>query len=335
MMRSRLGLALIVAARLAAGAAPDHDRDGLPDSLEQHLLDRFAPELILSAGECDDAPAEMAPGTDHPVVRFRNGTVYGQAFRQSGGRIELHYFHLWGRDCGRAGHLLDAEHVSVLVEAARPDAPARNWRARYWYAAGHEGTICDRSTGAAAAAIAATEHGASVWVSSGKHASYLDSGYCSWGCGADRCAPGGRRLRPRHVVNLGERRAPLNGATWIESARWNLGLKMGSDFSPAVLAVLDRSAGVKLLWPELRPAQSILMAGSEVGAALAESGRRTGESLRLTDAETSQSLALTVEKTGRALRRSAEGVRRFLGYGERANTGSVARPPATGTARKQ
>ena len=156
-----------------------------------------------------------------------------------------------------------------------------------------------------------------MWVSGGKHASYLEAGFCSWGCGADRCTPGGRGLRARRIVNLGERGAPLNGAVWTGSGEWNLGFKLGSDFSPALLAALDRSAGVKLLWPELRPAQSVLMAGSEIGAALAESGRRTSVALGLADYETTGALAMSAEKTGQALRRSALGVARFLGYRER------------------
>ncbi len=289
---------------LLAGNRQDLDRDGVPDKLEQALLERFAPELVLSGEECDGLPAELTAGTRDPVVLARNGVLYGQAFRQRGRFIELHYFHLWGRDCGRVGHALDAEHVSALIEADRPDAPAKHWKARYWYAAGHEGTVCDRSHGARAASLLAVDRGPRVWVSAGKHASYLDEAWCSWGCGADRCAVNGRRWRPSRIINLGEHGAPLNAATWVESRRWNLGTKLGSDFSLSLLADLDRSSGVMLLWPALRPAQSVLMAGGEVGAAL-----------RLADNETSAALAMSLEKTGRALKRSAEGVARFLGHG--------------------
>ena len=306
------------AALLLAGSKPDLDRDGVPDKFEQALLERFAPELVLSPGECDGLPAELAAGERHPIVRERNGTLYGQAFRHAGGFIELHYFHLWGRDCGRAGHALDAEHVSALLAADRPDAPAAKWRARYWYAAGHEGTVCDRGTGARAAALLAVERGPRVWVSVGKHASYFDAAWCSWGCGADRCALDGRLWRARQIVNIGERGAPLNGAAWVESRRWNMRDKLRGDFRAEFLAAMDRSAGIVLLWPGLRPAQSVLMAGGEVGAALAESSRRTSAALRLADAETGEALAASVEKTGRALKKSAEGVARLLGYGRRA-----------------
>ena len=148
---------------LLAGNRQDLDRDGVPDKLEQALLERFAPELVLSGEECDGLPAELTAGTRDPVVLARNGVLYGQAFRQRGRFIELHYFHLWGRDCGRVGHALDAEHVSALIEADRPDAPAKHWKARYWYAAGHEGTVCDRSHGARAASLLAVDRGPRVW----------------------------------------------------------------------------------------------------------------------------------------------------------------------------
>jgi hypothetical protein len=257
-----------------AAAKPDLDRDGLPDQLEQALLDRFAPELILAAGECDLAPAEMTPGFKDPVALARNGVIYGQAFRKNARTIELHYFHLWTRDCGRAGHALDAEHVSALLEAPRPDAPAKRWQARYWYAAGHQGTVCDSSSGARAAALNATTHGPRVWIAAGKHASYLDAAACAGGCGADRCSSDGARWKPRRIVNLGERETPLNGARWIASRRWNLASKLGTDFPDSLCASLDASPGITRLWPALGPAQSILMLGGELGAAAIGVARR-------------------------------------------------------------
>lgn len=315
MTRFWAALLLMAAAAGSMGARTrDDDRDGVADKLEQSLLDRFAPEFVLSDAECDGLPAELARGSRDPLVASRNGTVYGQAFAlppgdRPGAFLELHYFHLWGRDCGRAGHALDVEHVSVLLEAPRADAPAREWHARYWYAAGHEGTVCDRSTGARAEVIRAADRGARIWVAAGKHASYLDPAWCSWGCGADRCAAvTAKGWRPRKIVNLGERGAPLNGAAWIDSPRWALRAKLSSDFRPELISAMDKSPRPFLLWPELRPAQGFLMAGSEVGAALLESGRRTGAALGLANSATG-------EAVGAALKRSARGVARFLNRG--------------------
>lgn len=315
---------VLLAAAVAAAPVPaaartrDDDRDGVADKLEQSLLTRFTPEFVLSAAECDGMPAELARGTPDPLVTLRNGTIYGQAFAlpqggRSGAFLELHYFHLWGRDCGRAGHALDVEHVSVLLEAPHADAPARQWRARYWYAAGHEGTVCDRSTGARAEVIQAVDRGARIWVAAGKHASYLDPSWCSWGCGADRCASAAAAgWRPRRIVNLGERGAPMNGATWIDSPRWGLRHKLSSDFHPELISAMDKSPRPFLLWPELRPAQGFLLAGSELGAALLQSGRKTSAALGLANSATGEALGASMDRTGQALKRSAQGVARFL-----------------------
>ena len=178
-IRSRICLVLAVCAILCGVLAPgnasaqspasrpdnrpDLDRDSLPDRLEQALLERFSPTLLLARGECDDAPASFVPFLPEPRVRAKDGTLYGQAFAIAplNGRpqIELHYFHLWSRDCGRLGHLLDAEHVSAIVSAPALDAPATAWVADLWYAAAHEGSACDASSGARATAIAATDSG--------------------------------------------------------------------------------------------------------------------------------------------------------------------------------
>src|SRR5262245_61803282 len=126
----------------AFAADDDHDKDGLPDDFEQELLVKFAPTFMLSVDECDDKPAEFMPGSSIPEVIAKNGTVYGQVF-QTGTFLEIHYYHLWSRDCGRLKHALDVEHVSALVEAD-------GLKARYWYAAAHENTLCNASTGASA-----------------------------------------------------------------------------------------------------------------------------------------------------------------------------------------
>jgi hypothetical protein len=253
-----------VAATAAANA--DRDRDGLSDQLEQALLDRFAPTLLLARGECDVAPASFQPFASQPRVRAKDGTLYGQAFPlpPAGGRaqIELHYFHLWARDCGRLGHDLDAEHVSAIVAAPSRDSGPRDWVADAWYAAAHEGSACDASSGALASALGAQASGPRVFVSRGKHASYFDRGQCKWGCGGDECGDDAV-IVPRTVINIGELSAPLNGASWVHSRRWPLAAKLTSDFDPARRASLESSDGdhIVSLMMHLRAAQAPLLAG--------------------------------------------------------------------------
>ena len=246
-------------------AAQDLDRDGVPDSLEQTLLEKFAPTLLLARGECDGLPASFTPLSTDPRVRAKDATLYGQAFRVagSGGRvaIELHFFHLWANDCGRLGHDLDVEHVSAIVSASRLDAPPFAWIAEAWYAAAHEGSACDASSGAHARVIAAETAGPRVFVSRGKHASYFDRGQCKWGCGGDECGDD-RAIIPSRIVNIGEFAAPLNGATWTRSRRWQLAEKLGSDFDPALRARLETTTDhVVPLMQHRRAPQSPVLAG--------------------------------------------------------------------------
>src|SRR5882724_6773745 len=173
-------MSLLLASSLAlqtqTPAVTDLDRDGIPDELEQSLLEKFRPTLLVSAHDCDVSPAEFLEGSKSATAVRRNGTIYGQVFRpqvalSSGTTLEVHYYHLWSRDCGRMSHPLDAEHVAVLVRADHLQNPPPDWKAVYWYAAAHESTICDRSTTAAASMLGAEDKGATVWISWGKHAS--------------------------------------------------------------------------------------------------------------------------------------------------------------------
>lgn len=257
---------MIFVAVAMPAAAQDLDRDGVPDRLEQVLLDRFTPTLLLARGECDSAPASFVPFMKDPLVRAKDGTLYGQAFRDPDSndrvRIELHFFHLWSRDCGRLGHDLDAEHVSAIVSAPHMDSPALDWRAELWYAAAHQGSACDASSGAQAGRVDAETRGPRVFVSKGKHASYFDRGQCKWGCGGDECG-NDRVIVPTTVINIGEADAPMNGALWVHSERWPLGEKLGSDFSPALRARLDADGAKKVvpLMQHLRAPQAPVLAG--------------------------------------------------------------------------
>jgi hypothetical protein len=310
---------LLCASLLWAGpvAAQDHDRDGLPDWLEQALLERFAPTLVLSAGECDGQPATMMPGVPDPLVIDRNGTIYGhvalRSERPDRVEVEIKYFHLWGRDCGRPSHALDIERVSALIHASRLEAPAGEWEADYWYAAAHEGTVCDASSGAAAEALRATGVGPYVYVSRGKHASYLNRGHCKWGCGSDLCDPGPPSPRAA-VVNLGEPNAPLNGATWLESDRWSLIDKLGTDFDPGRRARFDREppAGVVALQVSRRPIQAPILGGDTGLDALILAGKTATLSLDATADATATAVEATGQAIGTAAGKTLRGIAWFL-----------------------
>lgn len=313
--------ALLLAALGLAGAAvpagaQDLDHDGLPDLFEQALLDRFRPTLVLSADECDVRPARFEPGQRDPQLADRDGTLYGQVTprqRSADGRleVELKYFHLWARDCGRPSHALDVEHVSAL--ATGPGLQPEGWEAAFWYAAAHQGTICDASSGAPASAVGAAIAGPTVYVSRGKHATYLDRGHCKWGCGSDSCDPG-ERLSGNRVINLGEPDAPLNGTEWIRSRRWKLAEKMRSDFDPATRASLDSAHPFEVLALKLgfRAHQAPILGGDTGLDALVAGADAAGLAVTRTGQATVGAVKKTTNAVGRSLANAARGVARFL-----------------------
>lgn len=301
LLRAVLVLSLPLAAQTL-----DLDRDGLDDALEQALIGQFAPTLLLSAKECDSQPAEFRPGAARPQVAARNGTIYARVAPHGPRSVEVQYFHLWARDCGRFGHDLDVEHVSALL--IQRDG---RWLAEAWYTAAHEGTMCDASAIARASALDARDRGPSVWVSRGKHASFLTQGACKWGCGGDVC-DSGRTLRPSKLVNLGEPGAPLNGTIWAASPQWPLLAKFRPDFTPDRLALLANSPGPVAVNAHLRPTQSIVLAGDTTADALEIGGSHTNAALETASRETDSALATAADKTGRALDKAASATGKSL-----------------------
>lgn len=289
---------LLLALALAAPPpAADLDRDSLDDATEQTLLEEFLPRFYLSKGECDLAPAEFDSRSAEPRLLARNGVIYGQAFPVASAdgsrRVELHYHHLWSRDCGRGGHPLDAEHVSALVSES-----SGRWRADYWLAAAHEGTVCDRGM----ARPAGVEARAEVWISARKHASFLSAAECNrGGCGGDSCLDP-RKLTVPRVVNLGQPGALMPGMRWAASPQWQLLTKMGPDFSPPLLARLDAADGLVPTAASVRGVHTTLAVGNKPVTALDTAAAKTGSAL---DASASG--------TGNFLKRAARGVGRFLG----------------------
>lgn len=332
-----LAIALLLVANLAScvllhsqpndatNSTRDSDQDGISDSLEAELLAEFIPTFMVSRTDCSIMPAQFAPATSKPTVIADDGTIYGQAFpRKSGAQeIELRYYHLWRKDCGELGHDLDTEHVSALIQVGKNANPAI---ALYWYVSAHEDTICDASHLTRAAIVGAQGHGPTVWVSRGKHASFLSEDLCVHGCGGDRCSQM-EPLKVRTIVNLGEADAPMNGIAWLHSPNWPLQSKMRrSDFTDVRLARITKSPRTDVVWanPSKRPAQAAIL-GLNAGMGGAATGARaTDTALVVTNDSTSSALDAASSKTGdalgkssrnlwRALRKSAKNAGRFLG----------------------
>lgn len=285
----------------------DADRDGVSDSLEASLIERFRPFFHVSETDCAELPAEFEAFSVEPRVRARNATLYARVSpSRTDSALEIHYYHLWERDCGPLSpHDLDVEHVSALVAQ---DATGE-WRARYWYAAAHEDTLCDTSNAARAEAVGAVASGPDIWISRGKHASYLSRELCGQrGCGVDDCrdmVP--LPLEDARLTNIGERGTPLSGSTWMASRDWKLEEKLGSDFDPELVAQLESSEDPEKVLARVnghwRATQFSLSIGGDALGALGQAGNHGGGSLVEAEQQTESALGKTFRAVGRALGR--------------------------------
>jgi hypothetical protein len=305
-------------------AAVDSDHDGMSDALEQALLIQFAPRFMVDRHDCAEMPAQFAPNLETPTLKAADGTIYGQVFlaKSSGGDLptaEIHFYHLWRSDCGPYGHPLDAEHVAVLVSASDRNLDSARWKAIYWFAAAHEKTVCDVSQITRASTLHAEENGARVFVSPGKHASYLNQKLCQAGCGADKCVDM-VALPPGRIINLGEAGHPMNGSLFIASSAWPLIDKMSNtNFPPEPLARLNQMPDTDIAWFNAgrHPAQGIIADSSSTKQAIAGGASHTTSSLSKAGASTGVAISVAQDDTGSALQKSYSATKHALGTSAR------------------
>jgi hypothetical protein len=306
----------------AAPTAADSDHDGLSDNVEQALLQQFAPTFVVGRNDCSNVPAEFQAGNLIPSVTQEDGTIYGQAFLSKSyppdhPTAELHFYHLWARDCGPHGHHLDTEHVAVLIRASDSDFASAKWKAVYWYAAAHENTLCDASQIVRASTVHAEENGAKVWISPGKHASFLNETLCQHGCGADKCFEPNMVALPAHgIINLGEVDHPMNGSVFISSREWPLSEKMSSsNFPPDVVARLERLPDSDIAWYNAgrHPIQPVLAAGASTEQAIGTGGHNTTAALSTAGNSTDTAISVAADSTGNALDKSYRSTKHALG----------------------
>jgi hypothetical protein len=284
------------------------------------LLVQFSPSFLIGSHDCAGVPAEFKTNLATPLVTERNGTIYGQVSLVKGSSakhpaVEIHYYHLWETDCGKHGHPLDSEHVSVLLRASNSDLETASWKAAYWYAAAHESTVCDVSQIARAATLGSVDGGIKIWISPGKHASYFNETLCRAGCGAERCEIM-KPLVTTALINLGEPGSPMSGATFVNSPQWPLLGKMTtSNFPAETLARVDSLPESDIAWvnPGKHPAQRIIADSSAVEDRVAGSGQDATGAVSGAGDSTRNALGTSYENTKHALGRTVRAVGRALG----------------------
>lgn len=311
MVLSLLLLSTAVLVNTASGQHPattqniDSDRDGISDAQEQFLLESFRPVFMISRTDCAIRPSKFEAGREDPKSLAEDGTIYGQVFPVPGNRIEIHYYTLWRADCGRMKHALDAEHASVLISME----PGAQPKELYWFAAAHEKTACEMSSGGRAEALTMGGNHPKIWSSSGKHALFLRKDMCGHGCGADSCKDDVELSESGPVINIGELDWPMNGASWVKSASWPLADKMDSDFSGDVLSRLETSPADSIT--TVRGSRAVRGAIDGADAALdggATGAHHTGAALDTADDHTSRSLDTAARATRRALKRAWQSI---------------------------
>jgi hypothetical protein len=203
----------------------------------------------------------------------------------------------------------------VLVRASDSDLSSAKWKAFYWYAAAHENTVCDASQIARASTLQAEVHGAKVWISPGKHASFLNETLCQRGCGADRCEAM-VALLPGKLINLGEIGHPMNGSLFIRSTAWPLASKMANtNFPEGPVARLNELPETDISWFNAgrHPAQGVIAISSTTEEAIANSGQNTTSAVSIAGDSTGTAISTAGGSTGNALQKSYRNTKHALG----------------------
>lgn len=219
----------------------DNDHDGMDDRLEQKLLNKFMPVVIMFSDESCPGPALDGTGDTNLIVE-RISPYPGQYTRSSSldsvlihpvpvvaakhlyagliwynPFIMVHCVVLYGQDCGALGHTADVEGFHFSLKYIGPDTLAgwmydtimTNWMGVTIQSISHDATLCQHiETRPYKSALFPTGVD-TVYASPDKHGNYLTIGDCN---GSFICNPGcnNTQIRKHTVnVNIGEPTASL------------------------------------------------------------------------------------------------------------------------------
>ncbi|MBI4362237.1 MAG: hypothetical protein HY558_03595 [Euryarchaeota archaeon] len=245
----RLFLVLLVfgGLALAPAQAADGDSDGLDDGLEQSLLSRFRPYMVMSKTDKEPGPVYFQKNNPSPVVTGYGG-LYGVVNPRPGYgcpkaaaargmcaqaqvSVEMKIFDVWAKDhgvppegwswytpwCipGITSHTWDPEGgIRVLVSAPSWDSPPDQWRV--WKLGYHRHGFFEARDSAPGIGENDGQH-VGMWISKNKHGAYVSQKSAernpdSWFC--DRLKDPGTPSRASIPENVGALGKPLNGNLW-------------------------------------------------------------------------------------------------------------------------
>jgi hypothetical protein len=219
----------------------DNDHDGMDDHLEQMLLDKFMPPVMMFSNENCPGPALNGTGDTNliatrispypqqytwsstpdsvqvhpvPLVAARHlvpGMIWHNHF------IMVHTAVLYGQDCGLLGHQADVEGFHFSLVYTGPDSAAgwmydtimNRWVGATIQSVGHDGTACQQIQTLPYRSYLNPSGADTIYASPNKHANYLTVPGCN---SPFICNPNCNSAQTRKItinVNLGEPGAPL------------------------------------------------------------------------------------------------------------------------------
>lgn len=235
---------MVLALLPSPAAATDGDMDGIPDTLELALAQRFFPTLNLHCGSFEGlAYGDRRQLYGHAVAGYTNSSngkipFFARPYSPGNGSdcaepyqcIEIRYGMAWnwdlGDDAAGGAHRGDSETYGIIV--ARKDTEgslwgvswsvAQNdvnqWRLMREFMSAHWRSPGDSSSFRRHGRFGATTH-QRVWCAEGKHAMYPTQSACNNGgyADADDCSDNRCDIRADvylDVQNIGEPTVPLN-----------------------------------------------------------------------------------------------------------------------------
>ena len=219
----------------------DNDHDGMDDRLEQMLLDKFMPPVMMFSNETCPGPALNGTGDTNLIATRISPYPQQYTWSNSPDSVQIHpvalvgprhlvpgmYWHnhfimvhtavLYGQDCGLLGHSADVEGFHFSLVYTGPDSVAgwmydtimNRWVGATIQSVGHDATACQQIQTMAYRSYLNPNGADTIYASPEKHANYLTVPGCN---NAFICNPNCNSTQIRKItvnVNVGEPNATL------------------------------------------------------------------------------------------------------------------------------